>query len=197
MVAGMCVLKDGAIKKNLSRRFKIKTVYEQDDPKCMEEVITRRLKHSIENPKGGFGELPDAIFADGGITQIRATKRAIEKYNLNIPVFGMVKNDKHQTRALINEQRQEFEISENLMNLITKFQDEVHDTAISYHRKLRDESITKSKLDDIKGIGEAKKKALLKYFGSVEKIRNSSIEEIVKVNGINEELAKNILQQLN
>ena len=84
MVAGMCVLKDGAIKKNLSRRFKIKTVYEQDDPKCMEEVITRRLKHSIENPKGGFGELPDAIFADGGITQIRATKRAIEKYNLNI-----------------------------------------------------------------------------------------------------------------
>ena len=92
---------------------------------------------------------------------------------------------------------QEFEISENLMNLITKFQDEVHDTAISYHRKLRDESITKSELDDIKGIGEAKKKALLKYFGSVEKIRNSSIEEIVKVNGINGELAKNILQQLN
>jgi len=86
---------------------------------------------------------------------------------------------------------------ENLMNLITKFQDEVHDTAISYHRKLRDESITKSELDDIKGIGETKKKALLKYFGSVEKIRNSSIEEIVKVNGINEELAKNILQQLN
>ena len=197
MVAGMCVMQDGVIKKNLSRRFKIKTVYNQDDPRCMEEVITRRLKHSIENPKGGFGILPDVIFADGGITQIRATKKAIQKYDLNIPVFGMVKNDKHQTRALINEQRQEFEISENLMNLITKFQDEVHDTAISYHRKLRDESITKSELDDIKGIGEAKKKALLKYFGSVEKIRNSSIEEIVKVNGINGELAKNILQQLN
>ena len=81
------------------------------------------------------------------------------------------------------------------MNLITKYQDEVHDTSISYHRKLRDESITKSELDDIKGIGEAKKKALLKYFGSVEKIRNSSIEEIVKVNGIIGELAKNILQQ--
>lgn len=198
MVAGMCVMVDGTIKRNMSRRFKIKTVLTQDDPKCMQEVVTRRLKHSIDNSNSsGFGKLPDAIFADGGITQIRAIKQAVKSLELDIPIFGMVKNDKHQTRALINEQRQEFEISENLMNLITKFQDEVHDTAISYHRKLRDESITKSELDDIKGIGEAKKKALLKYFGSVEKIRNSSIEEIVKVNGINEELAKNILQQLN
>ena len=197
IVAGMCVMADGVIKRNLSRRFKIKTVYGQDDPRCMEEVITRRLKHSIDSDSSGFGRLPDAIFADGGITQIRAIKQAVKSLELDIPVFGMVKNDKHQTRALINEQRQEFEISENLMNLITKFQDEVHDTAISYHRKLRDESITKSELDDIKGIGEAKKKALLKYFGSVEKIRNSSIGEIVKVNGINGELAKNILQQLN
>ena len=198
MVAGMCVMVDGTIKRNMSRRFKIKTVLTQDDPKCMQEVVTRRLKHSIDNSNSSsFGKLPDAIFADGGITQIRAIKQAVKSLELDIPVFGMVKNDKHQTRALINEQRQEFEISENLMNLITKFQDEVHDTAISYHRKLRDESITKSELDDIKGIGEAKKKALLKYFGSVEKIRNSSIEEIVKVNGINEELAKNILQQLN
>ena len=198
MVAGMCVMVDGTIKRNMSRRFKIKTVLTQDDPKCMQEVVTRRLKHSIDNTNSsGFGKLPDAIFADGGITQIRAIKQAVKSLELDIPVFGMVKNDKHQTRALINEQRQEFEISENLMNLITKFQDEVHDTAISYHRKLRDESITKSELDDIKGIGETKKKALLKYFGSVEKIRNSSIEEIVKVNGINEELAKNILQQLN
>ena len=181
MVAGMCVLKDGAIKKNLSRRFKIKTVYEQDDPKCMEEVITRRLKHSIENPKGGFGELPDAIFADGGITQIRATKRAIEKYNLNIPVFGMVKNDKHQTRALMDENRNELEISQNLMNVITQFQDTVHDTAITYHRKLRDKSITKSKLDDIPGIGEVKKKELLKHFGSVKKIQEATIEELLQV----------------
>ena len=196
MVAGMCVLKDGAIKKNLSRRFKIKTVYEQDDPKCMEEVITRRLKHSIENPKGGFGELPDAIFADGGITQIRATKRAIEKYNLNIPVFGMVKNDKHQTRALMDENRNELEISQNLMNVITQFQDTVHDTAITYHRKLRDKSITKSKLDDIPGIGEVKKKELLKHFGSVKKIQEATIEELLQVKGINEKIAKELKKQL-
>lgn len=192
MVAGMCVMQDGVIKKNLSRRFKIKSVYEQDDPKCMEEVITRRLKHSIENPKGGFGVLPDAIFADGGITQIRATKKAIEKNNLNIPVFGMVKNDKHQTRALMDENRNELEISENLMNLITKFQDTVHDTAITYHRKLRDKSITKSKLDDINGIGDIKKKELLKHFGSVDKIKEATIQELMQVKGITENLAKEI-----
>ena len=168
IVAGMCVMVDGVIKRNMSRRFKIKTVYGQD-----------------------------VIFADGGITQIRATKTAIAKYELNIPVFGMVKNDKHQTRALMNENRVELPISENLKNLITKFQDEVHDTAISYHRKLRDSDITKSELDEIEGIGELKKKALLKHFGSVEKIKNSSIEELTKISGINESLAQRILNFTN
>ena len=189
VVAGMCVMQDGVIKKNLSRRFKIKTVVGQDDPKCMEEVITRRLKHSIENPKGGFGKLPDVIFADGGITQIIATKNAIAKYNLDIPVFGMVKNDKHQTRALMDENRNELEISQNLMNLITRFQDTVHDTAITYHRKLRDKQITKSQLDEINGIGEVKKKALLKEFGSVKNIKEAKIDELMKVKGITKEIA--------
>ena len=197
IVAGMCVMVDGVIKRNLSRRFKIKTVYGQDDPRCMQEVITRRLKHSIDSNSTGFGRLPDVIFADGGITQIRATKAAIAKYELNIPVFGMVKNDKHQTRALMDENRKELEISEKLKNLITKFQDEVHDTAISYHRKLRDSDITKSDLDDIEGIGEVKKLALLKYFGSVEKIKSSNLDELTKVKGINENLAQKILDELN
>ena len=217
MVAGMCVMQDGVIKKNLSRRFKIKTVFGQDDPRCMEEVITRRLKHSIENPKGGFGTLPDVIFADGGITQIRAVQNAIKKVKddfwdggknhfsnkeaeevkvliekLDIPVFGMVKNDKHQTRALMDENRKELEISQNLMNLITKFQDTVHDTAITYHRKLRDKEITKSELDEISGIGEVKKQALLKHFGSVEKIRKATIEELMQVKGITKAIAKRL-----
>ena len=196
IVAGMCVMQDGVIKKNLSRRFKIKTVLGQDDPKCMEEVITRRLKHSIENPNGGFGKLPDAIFADGGITQIRATQNAIKKYNLDIPVFGMVKNDKHQTRALMDENRNELKISQNIKNLITKFQDTVHDTAIQYHRKLRDKEITKSELDNINGIGNVKKQALLKKFGSVEKIKKANVQEIMEVDGINESLAKKILENL-
>ena len=188
MVAAMCVMQDGNIKKNLSRRFKIKTVYGQDDPRCMEEVITRRLKHSIDNPEGGFGKLPDVIFADGGITQIRATKKAIAKYELDIPVFGMVKNDKHQTRALMDENRNELNISENLKNLITRFQDTVHDTAITYHRKVREKNITKSELDEIPGIGEAKKKALLKHFGSVTSIKKATKEELLKVNGINDKI---------
>ena len=207
VVAGMCVMQ-GVIKKNLSRRFKIKTVIGQDDPACMREVVTRRLKHSIENSEGGFGKLPDVIFADGGITQIRAIKQAIydvQKWinselsgsvKLNIAVFGMVKDDTHSTRALIDEERNEIQISEKLMNLITNFQDQVHETAISYHRKLRDKEITKSELDEIKGIGETKKKELLKHFGSINKIREANIEEIAKIKGINLELAKTIKNKL-
>ncbi len=197
MVAAMCVMEDGAIKKNLSRRFKIKTVIGQDDPRSMEEVITRRLKHSIDNPNDkGFGKLPDAIFADGGITQIRAVRRAVDKYGVDIKIFGMVKNDKHQTRALMDENRNEIEISERLFNLITLFQDTVHDTAISYHRKLRDKALTSSELDEIDGIGEAKKKELLRVFGSVEKIKVADVEDIAKVKGISRELANNIKYNL-
>ena len=195
MVAAMCVIQDGQIKKNLSRRFKIKTVYGQDDPKCMEEVVTRRIKHSLENENGGFGKIPDLILVDGGITQIKAVKRAVSKYkNVNIPVYGMVKNDKHQTRALIDENRKEFEISEELMKLITRFQDTVHDTAITYHRKLRDKSITKSELDNINGIGEVKKRALLKEFGSIENIKKAEIKDLLKIKGMTEELAKRVKQ---
>ena len=191
-VAGMCAMQDGVIKKNLSRRFKIKTVVGQDDVACMEEVVTRRLKHSIESTKGGFGTLPDVIFADGGITQIKAIKRALDKYELKIPVYGMVKNDKHQTRALMTDERKELQISEELMKLITNFQDEVHNTAISYHRKLRDGSMNKSELDKIKGIGQAKKQLLLKKFGSIENMKKASIEQLTEIKGITEEIAKNI-----
>ena len=198
IVAGMCVMENGVIKKNLSRRFKIKSVvYNQDDPKCMNEVITRRLKHSIGTEDDGFGALPDVIFVDGGITQIRAAKQAMFDLNLNIPIFGMVKNDKHQTRALMDENRQELKISETLFNTITMFQDAVHDTAIGYHRKLRDEAMTKSRLDDIPGIGTAKKALLLKKFGSVEKIAKAKVDELTQVKGINETLAKQILHTLN
>ena len=204
MVAGMCVMQDGIIKKNLSRRFKIKTVIGQDDVACMKEVVTRRLKHSIENENGGFGSFPNVIFADGGITQIHAIQAAINNVALEIKdinkkkqvqeikVFGMVKNDKHQTRALMDHKRNELEISDELLNLITLFQDTVHNTAIGYHKKLRNKEITKSELDEIEGIGPAKKKALLEKFGSVEKIKGASIEELTSVKGINKELAEKI-----
>lgn len=180
----------------MSRRFKIKTVFTQDDPRCMEEVVTRRLKHSIENPKGAFGELPDVIFADGGITQIRAIEKAIEKYNIYIKVFGMVKDDKHNTKKLIDNSKNEIELNDNLMNFITNMQDEVHKTAIEYNRKLRDKDTTKSKLDEVKGIGEKKKQELLKEFGSVEGIKKADILEISKIKGINTELARKIKKSL-
>lgn len=196
MVAGMCVAKDGIINKKLGRRFKIKTVFSQDDQKCMEEVVTRRLKHSVENPKGAFGSLPDVIFADGGITQIRAIRRAIEKYNIDISIFGMVKDKKHNTDKLIDEDRNEISLSQTLMNFITNMQDEVHRIAIGYNRKLRDKDITKSKLDSIKGIGEKKKQELLKKFGSVEAIKKADILEISQVKGITEELAGKIKKEL-
>ena len=219
MVAGMCVMLDGKIKKNMSRRFRIKDIIGQDDPKCMEEVVTRRLRHSVpilnEDKNDGFGDLPDVIFADGGITQIRATEQAIENVNneirqkakergieltqkdmVNIAVFGMVKNDKHQTRALMNEKRAELEISQTLLNTITMFQDAVHDTAIGYHKKLRDEEVTKSALDNIKGIGVVKKVELLKKFGSVDKIKQATVEEIAELKGINLELAQKIKDEL-
>ena len=196
IVAGMCVMQDGVIKKNLSRRFRIKTVEGQDDPKCMAEVVRRRLKHSIENPKGAFGELPDTIFVDGGITELRAVKGVIEEYQLSIPVFGMVKNEKHTTRALIDENRVELPLSEELKKQITLFQDTVHHTAIEYHKKLRDKEITKSSLDAILGIGEVKKQALLKKFGSITKIKEASIEEISSIQGINEKMARTIKEEL-
>ena len=196
IVGGMCVMKDGIINKKLSRRFKIKNVVGQDDPKCMEEVVTRRIKHSIESPKGGFGELPDLILADGGITQIKAIKKAIAKYDIDIPVYGMVKDDKHRTRALINEERQEIEISEKLMMVITNFQDEVHNVAIEYHRKLRDKEMSKSILDDIDGIGKKRKQELLKTFGSIDKIKEADIEDIMKINGITRKIAENIKEAI-
>ena len=188
--------KTGIINKNLARRFKIKTVFTQDDPKCMEEVVTRRIKHSIDNPKGAFGTLPNVIFADGGITQIRAIKKAIAKYNVEIPVFGMVKDDKHTTKKLIDDNKKEIKINEKIMNFITNMQDEVHRIAIEYNRKLRNKDTTKSKLDEIKGIGEKKKQELLKKFGSVEGIKKADILEISEIKGITEELARKIKKEL-
>ncbi len=108
----------------------------------------------------------------------------------------MVKNDKHRTRALITKERREIEISENALNLITRFQDTVHDTAIEYHRKLRDKEMSKSALDEIEGIGEKKKELLLKEFSSIEEIRDADIRELTKIKGINEELARKIKENL-
>lgn len=196
IVAGMAVAKNGVINKKLSKRFKIKTVFSQDDPKCMEEVVSRRIKHSLDGDKA-FGELPDVIFADGGITQIRAIKRALDSNNVSVKVFGMVKDGKHRTKKLIDENQNEIELSSTLMNFITNLQDEVHNVAIQYNRKLREKDITKSSLDKINGIGKSRKQELLKTFGSIEAIKKADIHELTKIKGITEEIARNIKKNLN
>lgn len=132
----------------------------------------------------------------GGVTQIRAIKRALQTTGVDIPVYGMVKDSHHSTRALEDENHNEFKISENLFLFITALQDEVHKTAIEYHRKVRDREMTKSKLDYIDGIGEKKRNLLLKEFGSVAKIKEAKIEDLTKVKGINENLARKIKEEL-
>ncbi len=200
MVAGMVVFENGKPKKNEYRNLKIKTVTSQDDIACMKETLRRRLKYLVDSSleKNPFGPKPDLILMDGGMTQIRAAKEIINEYGVDIPVFGMVKNDKHRTRALMTEDGEEISISNkiNLFNFVTFLQDEVHKTAISYHRKLREKKIRKSELDSIDGIGEKKKEALLKHFKSVEKIKQASIEELCEVDGISEKIAKNIQKSL-
>lgn len=199
-VAGIVVFENGKPKKNEYRKIKIKTVIGQDDVACMKETLRRRLKYVANKDleKNPFGPEPDLILMDGGITQIRAAKEIVREYNLTIPVYGMVKNDKHRTRALMNEDGKEYLISDKptLFNFVTFLQDEVHKTAIEYHRKLREKEITKSELDTIEGIGEKRKQALLKKFKSVEKIKAATIEELCEVDGITEKIAKNIKNML-
>ena len=131
--------------------------------------------------------------------EFKKLERALKKYNLQeqILVYGMVKDDKHSTRALIDEERREYNISENLFLFITKFQDEVHNTAIEYHRKLREKDISKSELDDIPGIGQKKKELLLKEFKTIESIREADVNDLLKVKGITFDIAKKIKEKLN
>ena len=196
IVGAMAVCEDGVIKKNLARRFKIKTVISQDDPKSLEEVVRRRLKHSISDQISAFGKLPDVIFADGGITQIRGIKKALKEYNLNIPVFGMVKDESHKSKMLIDENRREKTLDDTAMKFVANLQDEVHRLAIEYNKKLREKDMTKSKLDQISGIGESKRNELLKKFGSIEGIKKAKISEISEISGINEKLASKIKKEL-
>ena len=193
-VAGMVVFENAKPKKNEYRRLKIKTVIGQDDPGSLRETLLRRLKY-IANPeitdKNPFGPKPNLILMDGGISQIRVAKKVIDDYGLDIPVYGMVKTDKHRTRAILDENGKEYDISQNqlLFNFVTFLQDEVHNTAINYHRKLRESHIRESELDNVIGIGEKRKKALLDKFKSVARIKEASIEELCEVEGITRELA--------
>lgn len=191
-VGSMVVFEDGKPKKNDYRKFKIKTVKGPDDYKSMREVLTRRFKRALEG-SAGFAVYPDLIMMDGGRGQVNIALDVLRELNLTIPVCGMVKDDNHNTRGLYyNNVEIPIDRHSEGFKLITRVQDEAHRFAIEYHRSLRSKAQVTSVLDGIEGIGPARRKALLKHFLDIEKIRQASVDELVKVDGITENVAQNI-----
>lgn len=203
-VASMVVFEDGKPKKRDYRKFKIQTVNGPDDYKSMEEVLTRRFlsgkkeQEEMERKKsefdfGSFTKFPDLVLMDGGKGQVNIALSVLESLGLNIPVCGMVKDDHHKTRGIYFHNREiEISTSSEAFHLVTRMQDEAHRFAIEYHRSLRSKTQIKSVLDDIKGVGPARKKALMKYFKDIQKIREASAEELMKADGITPNLAQEI-----
>lgn len=200
-VASMVVFEDGKPKRSDYRKFKIKSVMGANDYASMEEVLTRRLnryeKEKAENLEAGqkkFSKLPDIIMIDGGKGQVSTAERVLASLSAEgIPVCGMVKDDKHRTRGLVYN-GEEFlpHYTTEGFKLIVRIQDEVHRFAVEYHRKLREKAMVRSVLDDIKGIGPARRKALMRHFGSVEGVENASVEELAKVEKMNVRAAETV-----
>lgn len=197
-VGSMIVYEKGKPKRNDYRKFKIKGVQGADDYASMEEVLTRRFRHGLEEREkgkelGGFTAFPDLILMDGGKGQVNVALGVLEKLGLAIPVCGMVKDDNHRTRGLYYE-NVEIPIDRRSegFQLITRIQDETHRFAIEFHRKLRSQGQVHSVLDDINGIGPARRKALMKHFMSLDAIRNATVEELKKLPSMNEKSAKDV-----
>lgn len=187
-IGTMVVYTDGIKDKKEYRRFKIKTVEGPDDYASMAEVLDRRLKH---------GKLPDLILLDGGKGQVSAVKRVLKDNGLEIPLWGMYKDDRHRTKGLINSDKTiELDRTSSLYRFVYGIQEEVHRYSISYHRSLRDKKLTKSILDDVPGIGPKRKLALISKFKDIDKIRSASIDEIMEVDGISKKIAEDIVNIL-
>ncbi len=187
-VAGMVVFKDGRPFKQSYRKFSIKGFTGQDDYASMNEVIERRIKEYYKNPDSGlgFGQLPDLILLDGGKGQVSAVRPVLEKYGLNIPLFGMVKDNHHRTRAITDEGHEiAINSKRRAFTLVSSIQDEVHRFAISYHRQKHSKRSFNSSLTEIDGIGPARAKALITTFKSVKRIKEAEIEELMGVKGMN------------
>ena len=183
----MVVFENGKPNKKAYRKFKLE-IDQNDDYKSMQEVIRRRF-----TDEKLLETLPDVLFIDGGEGQVGAAKEVLEELNINIFVVGMVKDGNHNTKDLLfNGKELGLKKSSSEFKLVASIQDETHNFAINYHKQLRSKNMVRSKLDDIKGIGEIKKKLLLEEFKTIENIKNASIEELCKIKGINEELAKKI-----
>ncbi len=193
-VGAMVVFKDAKPFKKAYRKFKIKNVTIQDDYGSMKEMLERRFENYHNNEDDpAFSVLPDLILIDGGKSHTTAAKEIIQKFSLNIPVFGMVKDSKHRTRAITTEGAEiEIKNSSRVFGFITKVQEEVHRFTINYHRKLRGKSVRTSELTNIEGIGKVKANALLKSFGSIDAVKNASEAELLKIKGITKKNVENI-----
>lgn len=194
-VAGMIVFSDGRPDKSNYKRFKIKGFTGQDDYRSMAEVLDRRFTEYKEGTDEGFKRLPDLILLDGAKGQIGAVLPILEKHNISVPVFGMVKDSKHRTRAIATSGGDiAIKSNKRAFKLVTDIQDEVHRFAIGYHKKLQSKTMIKSELLDISGVGKARATNLLKYFGSMKKIKNATVEELCKVKGMTTTVAEKIYQ---
>ena len=197
-VGSMVVYERGKPKRNDYRKFRIKGVQGPDDYASMEEVLTRRFQHGLEEQKegkdlGGFREFPDLILMDGGKGQVSVALEVLEKLGLSIPVCGMVKDDNHRTRGLYyNNIELPIDKDSECFRLITRIQDEAHRFAITFHRQLRGKSQVHSVLDDIPGVGPARRKDLMRHFENIEAIRNADIEELKKLPSMNEKSARDV-----
>jgi excinuclease ABC subunit C len=205
ITASMVVFNNGMPENKEYRRFRINAVDGQDDYASMQEVIFRRFKRAEKergdrqpgrhNKPEKFTRLPDLILVDGGLGHVNAVYKVLVELGIDIPVYGMVKDDKHRSRGLAGKSG-ELDLSEDMriLRLITAIQDEAHRFAVEYNKRLRKKRYTKSVLDEINGIGAKRKKALIKHFGSISKIKEAGVDDLMAVEGINRVLAKNIYE---
>lgn len=203
-VGSMVVYEKGKPKRSDYRKFKLRSVTGPDDYGSMYEVLTRRFLHGMEEQKeladkalpkelGSFTRFPDIIMMDGGKGQVNICLQVLEELHLNIPVCGMVKDDNHRTRGLYyNNEEIPIDRHGEAFKLITRIQDEAHRFAIEYHRSLRSKSQVKSILDDIEGVGPARRKALMKRFQSLENIKKASVEELAETENMNMTVAESV-----
>lgn len=203
-VGSMVVFEKGKPKRSDYRKFKIKTVAGPDDYACMKEVLTRRFIHGMEEQEklkekeldagfGSFTKFPDLLLMDGGRGQVNIALSVLKELQIHIPVCGMVKDDNHRTRGLYyNNVEIDIDTHSEGFKLITRIQDEAHRFAIEYHRSLRSKAQVKSVLDDIPGVGPARRKALMRHFKSIEEIKQAKAEELAEVPEIPEHIAQEI-----
>ena len=203
-VGSMVVYEKGKPKRSAYRKFKIRDIQGQDDYHSLEQVLTRRFTHGQEEQRellakqvdaslGSFSTFPDLILMDGGKGQVHIAQRVLMELGLDIPVCGMVKDDYHRTRAIFfDEEEIAIDKHSEAFHLVTRVQDEAHRFAIEYHRSLRSKTQVKSILDDIPGVGETRRKALLRHFGDVGAIREASVEELMNVASMNMRAAESV-----